>query len=79
MSEVHHEAQEQEAEAALALLPFEAGRQTVPGFRVAHTEMLDSLITLERQPGAGNEDSLIVLLGSICMREIKHILPEGYY
>lgn len=79
MSEVHHEAQKGEVEATLALLPFKPGRQAVPGFRVAHIEMLDALVTLERQPGAGNKDSLIVLLGSICMREIKYILPGGYY
>lgn len=72
MSEVHHEAQEEEDEATQALLPSEsywqAGWQTVPGLRGAHTEMLDALDTLERQLAAGNEDPLIVLLRSICMR-----------
>lgn len=80
MSEVHCEAQEEEDEATLALLPSKlyrragrlAGRQadrTRP--QRAHTEMLDALDTPERQPGAGNKDPLIVLLRSICMREIK--------
>lgn len=72
MSEVHREAQEEEDEATLAHLPFQvilAGRQadcTRP-----HTEMLDALDILERQPAAGNKDPLIVLLRCICMREIK--------
>lgn len=40
------EAQEEEAEATLALLPFrQAGR--LLGFRVAQTQRLDSLVTLE--------------------------------
>lgn len=38
--------------------------------------MLDALDTLERQPAAGNKDPLIVLLRSVCMREIKRCLCQ---
>lgn len=70
MSEVHREAQEEEEEAALALNPSKSywltGRQgdcTKP--QRAHTEMLDTLDTPERQPAAGNKEPLIVLERSI--------------
>lgn len=63
MSEVHGEAQEEEDEATLALLPsILAGRQadrTRP--QRAHTQILDALDTPERQPAAGNNGPLIVL------------------
>ncbi len=54
----------------------QASRQTVPDLKRAHTEMLDALDTLERQPAAGNKDPLIVLLRSICMSEIKRSLCQ---
>lgn len=88
MSEVHSEAQEQEDEATLALLPSKSyqqagrqagrhsGRETVPGLRGAHTEMLNALDTPEKQLATGNKDTLIVLLRSICMREIMHSLCQ---
>lgn len=40
------------------------------------TEMLDALDTLERQPAEGNKDPFIVLLRSVCIREIKHGLCQ---
>lgn len=38
--------------------------------------MLDALDTLERQPAEGNKDPFIVLLRSVCIREIKHGLCQ---
>lgn len=76
MFEVHCEAQEGEVDATLALLPFPAVRLYQAS---ASTEILDSLVPVESQPRAGTTDSVIVLLGSICVREIKYIQPEGYY